>query len=152
MKDYSKVDSEVNAVSNVIWEMATNVWKFSELGYEEVTSAAYTSAALEKYGFKISGWGIGGIDTSWIATWGKGSPVIGILVEFDALPGLGNETGPELLKSIQDEFARRIKDKPYKNLNELAAPVQGKLDSRERNQYECCIHAAMDHFGIKEDV
>jgi hypothetical protein len=34
------------------------------------------------------------MDTSWIANWGSGSPVLGILVEFDALPGLDNEAVP----------------------------------------------------------
>jgi aminobenzoyl-glutamate utilization protein B len=61
---------------------------------EEVQSSPYAAAALEKVGFKISDRGIGGLDTSWIATWGSGSPTIGILLEFDALPGLGNDTKP----------------------------------------------------------
>ena len=94
MKDYSKIDNEVNAVSDTIWDMATNVWKFAELGYGEVKSSAYESAALAKQGFQITDRGIGGMDTSWIATWGNGSPVVGFLVECDALPGLGNEAAP----------------------------------------------------------
>jgi aminobenzoyl-glutamate utilization protein B len=64
MTDYRKIDNEVKTVSDTIWDMATNVWKFAELGYEEVKSSAYESAALEKYGFKISDRGIGGIGTS----------------------------------------------------------------------------------------
>jgi aminobenzoyl-glutamate utilization protein B len=94
MKDYSKIDSEVTALSDFIWDMATNVWKFAELGYGELKSSAYESTALEKQGFKITDRGIGGMDTAWIATWGSGSPVVGFLVEFDALPGLGNEAVP----------------------------------------------------------
>jgi aminobenzoyl-glutamate utilization protein B len=69
-----------------------------------------------------------------------------------AATGLDLMTEPDLVKNIQQEFNRRIADKPYKSLNELAAPVQGKLDSQERSQYECCIHAAMEHFGIKGSV
>ncbi len=79
----------------MIWDVASNVWKFAELGYEEIKSSAYESEVLEKNGFKISGRGDGGLDTSWTATWGSGSPVLGILVEFDALPGLGNDTVPK---------------------------------------------------------
>ena len=94
MTDYTKIGKEVDAQADVIWDMASNVWKFAELGFQEEQSSAYESAVLEKNGFKISDRGIGGIDTSWIATWGNGSPVLGILVEFDALPGLGNETVP----------------------------------------------------------
>ena len=94
MTDYKDLEKEVDAQADVIWDMASNVWKFAELGLQEEQSSAYESAVLEKNGFKISDRGIGGCDTSWIATWGSGSPVLGILVEFDALPGLGNEPVP----------------------------------------------------------
>jgi aminobenzoyl-glutamate utilization protein B len=92
--DYTILEAEVDTQADVIWDMALNVWKFSELGLQEEKSSAYESAVLEKNGFTISDRGIGGCDTSWIATWGNGSPVLGILVEFDALPGLGNEPVP----------------------------------------------------------
>jgi aminobenzoyl-glutamate utilization protein B len=92
--DYTKLEKEVDAQADVIWDMASKVWTFAELGFQEKQSSAYESAVLEKNGFRISDRGIGGIDTSWIATWGSGSPVLGILVEFDALPDLGNEPLP----------------------------------------------------------
>jgi aminobenzoyl-glutamate utilization protein B len=95
MTDYTKLEKEVDTQAEVIWDVASNVWKFAELGYDEEKSSAYESAVLKKNGFKISDRGIGGIDTSWIATWGSGSPVLGILVEFDALPSLGNDTVPK---------------------------------------------------------
>lgn len=95
MAGYTKIEQEVEAVAEVIWDMASKVWVFAELGFEEDQSSSYESAVLEKNGFKISDRGIGGIDTAWIATWGSGSPVLGILVEFDALPGLGNDTVPK---------------------------------------------------------
>jgi len=95
MTDYTKIEKEVDAQADLIWDIASNVWEFAELGYEEVKSSSYESEALEKKGFTISDRGIGGLDTSWIATWGSGSPVLGILVEFDALPGLGNDTVPK---------------------------------------------------------
>ena len=95
MTDYTTIDQEVDAVSDLIWDMASNVWEFAELGYQEFKSSAYECEALEKNGFAISDRGIGGLDTAWIATWGSGSPVLGYLVEFDALPGLGNDTVPK---------------------------------------------------------
>jgi aminobenzoyl-glutamate utilization protein B len=94
MTDYSKIEAEVDAIADEIWDVASHVWEFAELGMEELKSSAHASSALEKHGFKTSDRGIGGLDTSWIATWGSGSPTIGILVEFDALPGLGNDTKP----------------------------------------------------------
>ena len=41
MTDYTKIDQEVNAVSDLVWDMASNVWAFPELGYEEFKSSAY---------------------------------------------------------------------------------------------------------------
>ncbi len=93
-KGYREIAQQVDAVGDTIWDMASHVWAFAELGFEEVKSSAYESAVLKKHGFTISDQGIGGIDTSWIATFGSGDPVIGILVEFDALPDLGNEAVP----------------------------------------------------------
>jgi aminobenzoyl-glutamate utilization protein B len=94
MTDYAKIEAEVDAVADVIWDVGLHVWEFAEVGMEEVKSSAIAQEALETSGFKISDRGIGGLDTSWIATWGTGSPTIGILVEYDALPGLGNDTKP----------------------------------------------------------
>ena len=96
MTDYSGIEKEVDAHADTIWDMASKVWEFAELGMQEVKSSAYASALLEKNGFAISDRGIGGLDTSWIATFspGEGGPTIGILVEYDALPGLGNDTKP----------------------------------------------------------
>ena len=90
MTEYAKLEKEVDAVSDTIWDVASKVWEFAELSYKEVQSSPYVAATLKKNGFAISDKGIGGLDTSWIATWGSGSPVLGILIEFDALPGLGN--------------------------------------------------------------
>ena len=94
MTDYTNLDQEVNAQCDLIWAVASHVWEFAELGYREVKSSAYEAEVLEKNGFTICDRGIGGCETSWIATWGGGSPVLGLLVEFDALPGLGNDTAP----------------------------------------------------------
>ncbi len=71
MTDYTALENEVDAQADVIWDMASHVWEFAELGYRELESSAYESEVLEKSGFKISDRGIGGCETSWIATWGS---------------------------------------------------------------------------------
>ena len=91
MTDYTKLDEIVENNKDIIIDMADKVWNTPELGYHEVESSSYEGTVLAKNGFNMSDRGIGGLDTSWIATWGSGSPVIGILVEFDALPSLGQE-------------------------------------------------------------
>lgn len=62
-----------------------------EIGYAEYESAKLIAADLEEAGFTVE-WGVSGIPTAFIATYGKGSPVIGILGEYDALPGLSQDT------------------------------------------------------------
>jgi metal-dependent amidase/aminoacylase/carboxypeptidase family protein len=47
MNDYSKIENEVNAQADTIWDVASKVWEFAELGLEEEQSSAYESEVLE---------------------------------------------------------------------------------------------------------
>jgi aminobenzoyl-glutamate utilization protein B len=73
--------------------LSKRVWDFAEVGYQEVRSAALLKEDLKAAGFRIEE-NIGGIPTAFSATWGEGKPVVGILGEYDALPGLSQEVGP----------------------------------------------------------
>ena len=55
------------------------------LGMQEFKSSALLIKTLEEEGFKVEK-GVAGMPTCFVATWGSGKPVIGILGEFDALP------------------------------------------------------------------
>ncbi len=71
-------------------DIAKQIWDFAELGYLEEKSSALLQSELQKAGFKIEK-GVAEIPTAFIATYGSGKPIIGILGEFDALPGLSQE-------------------------------------------------------------
>ncbi|WP_432695258.1 amidohydrolase [Marinobacterium sp. YM272] len=73
---------------------ADKVWEYAEVGFEEFKSSNTLVEWIESEGFEITERNIAGIDTSWVASFGSGSPVIGILTEYDALPDLGNEAVP----------------------------------------------------------
>jgi aminobenzoyl-glutamate utilization protein B len=75
-------------------DVALQIWNFSELGYKEEKSAALLKSMLDKEGFSIES-GVAGIPTAFVATYGSGQPVIGILAEYDALPGLSQQAIPE---------------------------------------------------------
>ncbi|GAM54748.1 hypothetical protein JCM19231_4484 [Vibrio ishigakensis] len=94
MSDYTKLDQEVTEIADELWSVSSRVWQLAELSYQEIESSAIESALLEKHGFTIEARNIAGLETSWVATWGSGKPEIGYLVEFDALPSLGNEITP----------------------------------------------------------
>lgn len=75
-------------------DIALRIWEHSELGYKELKSSALLQETLKESGFTIES-GVAGIPTAFVATYGEGQPVIGILAEFDALPGLSQQAIPE---------------------------------------------------------
>lgn len=74
--------------------ISKQIWDFAELGYQEEKSSALLEEQLRKEGFDVKT-GVAGIPTAFVATYGSGKPVIGILGEYDALPGLATEAKPE---------------------------------------------------------
>lgn len=74
-------------------KVALELWNFAELGYQETQSSSLLQAELKKEGFTITS-GIADIPTAFKAEYGKNGPVIGILGEFDALPGLAQSASP----------------------------------------------------------
>ena len=75
-------------------EVARSIWGWAEVGYQEVKSSALLQQELTEAGFTIEA-GVAGIPTAFVASAGKGEPVIGVLAEFDALPGFSQEAVPE---------------------------------------------------------
>lgn len=75
--------------------ISKQIWNFAELGYLEEKSSALLQEQLKKEGFTVQA-GVAGIPTAFVATYGEGKPVIGILGEYDALPGLAQEVAPEI--------------------------------------------------------
>jgi aminobenzoyl-glutamate utilization protein B len=66
------------------------IWNYAELGMQEFKSSALLIKTLEEEGFKVEK-GVAGMPTCFVASWGSGKPVIGILGEFDALPMLSQK-------------------------------------------------------------
>lgn len=66
------------------------VWSYAELGLQEHKSAALLIRTVEEAGFRVEK-GLAGMPTCFVASFGSGKPVIGILVEYDALPGLSQK-------------------------------------------------------------
>lgn len=82
---------------------ALEIWNYAEVGYKEEKSTALLQQTLSDNGFIIKKV-IAGKPTEFIATYGSGHPVIAILAEFDALPGLSQEAVGEK-KSIPNKAA-----------------------------------------------
>ena len=73
---------------------ALQIWEYAEVGYKEVKSAALHVQHLKDAGFTVET-GVAGIPTAFVATYGSGSPAIGILAEYDALPGINQSTSAD---------------------------------------------------------
>jgi len=82
--------SWVDTYKDRLIELSDKVWEFAELGLVEFKSSALLAGELEKHGFKVER-GVAGMPTAFVASYGKGKPVIGLLGEYDALPGLSQK-------------------------------------------------------------
>ncbi|MBL6689592.1 MAG: amidohydrolase [Pseudomonadales bacterium] len=83
--------------------LAMEIWDLAELGYLETESSSRLQAVLEDEGFEIET-GVAGIPTAFVASYGEGKPVIGILAEFDALPGISQAATP-VRQLLEDKHA-----------------------------------------------
>lgn len=91
--DHKQVLQSIDAHAAQFTEISRRIWEFAEVGYQETKSTALLQKALEDAGFTVQA-GVAEIPTAFVATYGQGKPVIGILGEFDALPGLSQDAVP----------------------------------------------------------
>ena len=75
-------------------QVALEIWEFAEVGYQEAKSSALLQQQLQDAGFSVEA-GVAGMPTAFVASYGSGKPVIGVLAEFDALPGITQQASPE---------------------------------------------------------
>ena len=74
--------------------LSDQVWAFAETGYKETKSAEALASTLEDAGFSLDR-GVAEIPTAFVASYGVQKPIIAILGEYDALPGLSQEVASE---------------------------------------------------------
>jgi aminobenzoyl-glutamate utilization protein B len=74
-------------------KLSDQIWAYAETALREHKSAKALADYAEQQGFKVER-GVAGMPTAFIASYGQGSPIIGILGEFDALPGISQKASP----------------------------------------------------------
>ncbi len=92
MKNTEEIWSLVDAKERPFTQLSDRVWGMPELCYGEFRSCAEHTATLERQGFRVTK-DVAGIPTAVVGEAGDGGPVIAILGEYDALPGLSQEAG-----------------------------------------------------------
>lgn len=91
--DKAALSQSVNDRDAEVWNVARQIWELAEPGYQETESAELLISLLEAADFSVQR-KVADIPTAFSATFGSGKPVIGILGEYDALPGLSQAAAP----------------------------------------------------------
>ncbi|MCI0486324.1 MAG: amidohydrolase [Blastocatellia bacterium] len=74
-------------------KLSDRIWAFAETALHETKSSQALADYAEQQGFKVER-EVAGMPTAFVATYGEGRPIIGILGEYDALPGLSQKASP----------------------------------------------------------
>ena len=88
-----RVVQEVDAQSAALIDLSDQVWRFAETALKETKSSKVLADYAEQQGFRVTR-GVAGLPTAFVAEFGEGSPVIGIMGEYDALPGISQKAQP----------------------------------------------------------
>src|SRR5674476_1593047 len=91
--DKSALLQAIDAHAAHYGDVSRKIWEFAEVGFKENQSAALLKSELRTAGFSLVD-NVAGMPTAFTATWGQGKPVIAIMGEYDALPGLSQEDTP----------------------------------------------------------
>src|SRR5262245_26208818 len=91
--DIDRRADELKAVNHAIWE-------FAEVGLQEHRSSQLLIDKLRANGFTIQS-GVAHMPTAFVASYGSGTPVIGLLAEYDALPDLSQKVSPEREPAVE---------------------------------------------------
>ena len=97
-KKYMDILSSIDDKKMKYETTAKSIWNLAEMGFQENESSAILQEVLKEEGFVIVN-GVAGMPTAFEATFGKGSPEIAILGEYDALPGLSQQATPYKMSS-----------------------------------------------------
>jgi aminobenzoyl-glutamate utilization protein B len=94
-KDMTKdvLSSYIEENQKQFTDMSDKIWDLAETGFQEHRSVEYLTSVMEKEGFKVNR-GVAEMSTAFTATYGSGLPIIAILGEYDALPGLSQQVSP----------------------------------------------------------
>ncbi len=92
--------SIINQKSQLLIDVSDKIWEYAEIALLEHESSKLLEEVLEKEGFRVEK-DVADLPTAFVATFGSGNPIIGILAEYDALPGLSQDSTP--FKKVLEE-------------------------------------------------
>jgi aminobenzoyl-glutamate utilization protein B len=87
-----EAQERVQSRAKLVQEITDSLFSFAELGYQEHETVRYLSGILSEKGFKIRT-GVAGMPTAFVAEWGSGKPIIGLMADIDGLPETSQKPG-----------------------------------------------------------
>jgi aminobenzoyl-glutamate utilization protein B len=90
MTDYGDVINHVDGLRELLFLLAQDIWEHPQTGFRETYASDLLASTLRDAGFRVTQ-PAANIRTAFVAEWGGGAPVVGILGEYDALPGLSQK-------------------------------------------------------------
>lgn len=94
-----EISAFIEGKQKMFIEAGDRIWEFAETRFGEFRSAELLCSALEQEGFLVER-GVAGLETAFVGSYGSGAPVVAILGEFDALPGLSQKAGETALQPV----------------------------------------------------
>lgn len=121
--------------------LSDRIWGFAETGFQERASAAAIADRLESEGFTVDR-GIAGMETAFVGSYGSGSPVVAVLGEYDALPGLSQAASLPEQKELDSGKAGHGCGHNLLGIGALAAAVAAKDFLRGSG-----VHGTVRYYG-----
>ncbi len=101
MNTVEKISTTIEEKKASFQALHDKVWALAELGFQEHESAGHIIEMLKGEGFTVET-GLADIPTAFVASYGSGHPVVAILGEYDALPGLSQQAGCPVKKPLEE--------------------------------------------------
>ncbi len=147
----SQIRDAVEEHRQELIDLSIMIHSHPELGFEEEKACEWLTGFLGKYGFHVER-GIAGLPTAFRATYGRDSPVVALLAEYDALPGIGHACGHNIIatSSVGAAMAARLAvDKFGGTVAVLGTPAEelygGKAIMAEKGIFQDIAAAMLVH-------
>ncbi|MFF3767372.1 amidohydrolase [Streptomyces sp. NPDC001922] len=149
------IGTRIKALSRRLWEVSLELHANPELSYHELRASTILSEELASAGFGVDRGGAG-LPTSFVARAGSGdSPRVALILEYDALPGLGHACGHNLIAAAGLGAALALRDllpTPEGTLLVVGSPAEedggGKVAQVEAGVFDGVDAALMFHPGV----
>ncbi|MEI3179582.1 MAG: M20 family metallopeptidase [Lachnospiraceae bacterium] len=139
---------EIDEIRNEMTAMADDIFDHPEIGMEEFHAQKVLTDWLEKEGFQVER-GVVGVETAFKAVYshGTGGPNIGLLCEYDALPGIGHACGHHMQGPSILAAAKALKDadikEPY-TITVYGTPAEESVSGKIRMIQNGCTFEELD--------